>query len=117
VPLVATFLFSLKSNQTGKCCVADSYTYVIHNGQFWHTLRLSALLALETIVISLALFVPDRLLGSSEGAEAAAGDGLLCADSRSWCRRSCSSSACLNLYKGSPGWFYAKRGASSSRPT
>jgi len=58
IPLLATFLFSLDSNQTGKCCTVASYTWVIHNGEFWHTLKISLLLALETIVISLAIFVP-----------------------------------------------------------
>jgi len=58
IPLLATFLFSLRSLQTGKCCVADSYTWVWHNGEFWQTLKLSVELALETIAISLALFVP-----------------------------------------------------------
>ena len=46
------------SNQTGKCCTLHNYSWVIHNGDFWHTLKISFLLALETIVISLALFVP-----------------------------------------------------------
>ena len=58
IPLLTTFLFSLKSNQTGKCCTAANYSWVIHNGEFWHTLKISFLLALETIVISLAIFVP-----------------------------------------------------------
>jgi putative spermidine/putrescine transport system permease protein len=58
IPLLATFIFSLKRNATGTCCTAASYTWVIHSGDFWHTLKISALLALETIVISLALFVP-----------------------------------------------------------
>ena len=58
IPLLATLLFSLRANATGKCCTAASYTWVIHNGDFWHTLKISLLLALETIVISLAVFVP-----------------------------------------------------------
>ena len=58
IPLVATLLFSLKSNTTGKCCTAANYSWVIHNGDFWHSLKISFLLALETIVISLAIFVP-----------------------------------------------------------
>jgi len=58
VPLFATLLFSLKANATGKCCTAASYSWVIHNGDFWHSLKLSFLLALETIVVSLLLFVP-----------------------------------------------------------
>ncbi|MCW2963960.1 MAG: spermidine/putrescine transporter permease [Actinomycetia bacterium] len=62
IPLFATLLISLKSTQTGKCCTAHNYGWVLHNGDFWHTLRLSALLAVETIVISLALFVPTIYL-------------------------------------------------------
>ena len=58
LPLIATLLFSLKHTATGKCCTLESYSWVIHNGQFWHTLRLSFLLSLETIGISLLIFVP-----------------------------------------------------------
>jgi putative spermidine/putrescine transport system permease protein len=58
VPLLATFLFSLKANATGKCCTLASYSWVIHNGDFWHTLKISLLLAVETVVISLIIFVP-----------------------------------------------------------
>jgi putative spermidine/putrescine transport system permease protein len=58
IPLIATALFSLKSNQTGHCCTAANYSWVIHNHAFWHALKISALLAVETIVISLLLFVP-----------------------------------------------------------
>jgi putative spermidine/putrescine transport system permease protein len=58
IPLLATLLFSLKSNQTGKCCTLASYGWVIHNGDFWHTLKISSLLALETIAVSLIIFVP-----------------------------------------------------------
>jgi putative spermidine/putrescine transport system permease protein len=58
VPLFATLLISLKSNQTGKCCTSANYSWVIHNHQMWHSLQVSALLALETILISLAIFVP-----------------------------------------------------------
>jgi putative spermidine/putrescine transport system permease protein len=62
IPLFATLLISLRSTQTGKCCTGHNYGWVIHNGDFWHTLRLSALLALETIVISLVIFVPTIYL-------------------------------------------------------
>jgi putative spermidine/putrescine transport system permease protein len=58
VPLIATMLFSLKSNQTGKCCTAANYSWVIHNGDFWHALKISSILAIETIIVSLLLFVP-----------------------------------------------------------
>lgn len=58
LPLVATFLFSLRSIKTNACCSLAAYGFVIHNGDFWHTLRVSFVLALEVIVISLILFVP-----------------------------------------------------------
>ena len=58
IPLIATFLFSLDRNDTGKCCTVASYTWVIHNGEFWHSLKISLLLALETVVVSLIIFVP-----------------------------------------------------------
>jgi putative spermidine/putrescine transport system permease protein len=62
IPLFATLLVSLKAKQTGKCCSAENYSWVLHNGDFWHTLKLSALLAVETIVISLIIFVPTIYL-------------------------------------------------------
>ncbi len=62
IPLFATLLISLRSTQTGKCCVGANFGFVLHNGDFWHTLKLSALLALETIAISLLIFVPTIYL-------------------------------------------------------
>jgi len=59
VPLYATFEFSLKENKVGTpCCTLSNYGWVIHNGDFWHTIKISFILAIETIVISLCLFVP-----------------------------------------------------------
>ncbi len=62
IPLVATLLFSLKSNQTGKCCSLAAYGFFLHDGDFWHTLRLSLELGLETIAVALAIFVPTLYL-------------------------------------------------------
>ena len=62
IPLFATLLISLRSTQTGKCCVGANFGFVLHNGDFWHTLKLSGLLALETITISLLIFVPTIYL-------------------------------------------------------
>src|SRR5439155_22765882 len=63
IPLYATLDFSLKENKAGApCCTANNYGWVIHNGDFWHTIKISFLLALETIVISLILFVPTIYL-------------------------------------------------------
>ncbi len=58
IPLVATFLFSLKGELTGKCCTLSSYGTIVHDGQFWTALRQSFVLALETIALVLALLVP-----------------------------------------------------------
>ena len=46
---------------------ADNYGWVIHNGEFWHTIHLSAMLAIETIASASAVR-PDRVLGAPEGA-------------------------------------------------
>jgi putative spermidine/putrescine transport system permease protein len=58
IPLIATFLFSLDSVQTGNCCSLAAWGTVFHDGMFWSTLKTSLILALETIAISLLLFVP-----------------------------------------------------------
>src|SRR5919201_499407 len=58
VPPVPTPLFRLPSLSTNKCFTGASYSLIVHDGQFWHTIRLSFLLSLETIGISLLLFVP-----------------------------------------------------------
>jgi putative spermidine/putrescine transport system permease protein len=58
IPLVATLLFSLKDDQTGTCCTLENYGIILHDGQFWKTIRLSAVVAVETIIITLLLLVP-----------------------------------------------------------
>jgi len=58
IPLVATLLFSLKGNQTGECCTLGNYGEILHDPQFWKNIKISFILALETIVISLVLLVP-----------------------------------------------------------
>jgi putative spermidine/putrescine transport system permease protein len=58
LPLFSTLLFSLKSNQTGNCCTLEGYGLIVHDGQFWKTLRVSFVLSLETIVVSLLLLIP-----------------------------------------------------------
>jgi putative spermidine/putrescine transport system permease protein len=57
VPLVATLLFSLKTGRNYSYNLS-AWTQVIHDHEFWKTVKLSGLLALETIVISLGLLVP-----------------------------------------------------------
>jgi putative spermidine/putrescine transport system permease protein len=105
LPLIATLLFSLRSIQTGKCCTTAAYSLVIHDGQFWHTIRLSFVLALETIAISLLLFVPTvywvhlkvprlrPVLGFMALVPFVVPPIILVV-------------GLLNFYKGSPSWFY-----------
>jgi putative spermidine/putrescine transport system permease protein len=58
IPLFATLLFSLKSVETGKCCSLANYGTVFGDPQFLKTLRVSFVLSLETIVLTLLLLVP-----------------------------------------------------------
>jgi putative spermidine/putrescine transport system permease protein len=107
IPLVATLLFSLRSIQTNKCCSGDAYSLIIHDHQFWATIRVSFLLSLETIVISLLLFVPTiywvhlklprlrPVLGFMALIPFVVPPIVLVV-------------GLLNLYKGAPDWFYAK---------
>ena len=62
IPLIATLLFSLNQQQTGKCCSVHAYGTILHDGAFWSNLKTSFLLALETIAIGLGLFVPTIYL-------------------------------------------------------
>jgi putative spermidine/putrescine transport system permease protein len=56
LPLAATVEFSLKGGLHGYSLV--SYRTILHDPNFRHTFFLSLKLALETIAISLALFIP-----------------------------------------------------------
>ena len=57
IPLAATLLFSLQSGKNYSYNLS-AYGQVIHDEEFWKTLRLSVVLSLETILISLVLLVP-----------------------------------------------------------
>ena len=79
-PLVATFLFSLKSNQTGKCCsLAALQLRHPRRPVLVHAADSRSPRARDDRDQPRALR-PDRLLGAPEAAEAAAGDGVLRAD-------------------------------------
>jgi len=58
IPLIATLLFSLKKPTTGTCCTLANYGTILHDPAFWKALRISFVIALETIVVSLALLIP-----------------------------------------------------------
>jgi putative spermidine/putrescine transport system permease protein len=107
IPLIATLLFSLRSVQTNKCCTGAAYSLIVHDNQFWQTIRVSFLLSLETIGISLLLFVPTvywvhlklprlrPVLGFMALVPFVVPPIILVV-------------GLLNLYKGSPAWFYDK---------
>jgi len=107
LPLVATLLFSLKSNATGKCCTLASYSWVIHNGDFWHTIKISFLLALETIVISLLLFVPTIYWVHLKVPRLRPVIAFL-ALIPFVVPPIVMVVGLLNLYRGAPSWFYAQ---------
>lgn len=58
IPLAATLIYSLRSDQTAKCCTFANYSYILNDPQFWQTIRVSFIVALETIVLTLLLLVP-----------------------------------------------------------
>jgi putative spermidine/putrescine transport system permease protein len=107
IPLLATLLFSLRSIQTNKCCTSAAYSLIVHDHQFWHTIRVSFVLSLETIAISLLLFVPTvywvhlklprlrPVFGFMALIPFVVPPIILVV-------------GLLDLYKGSPAWFYDK---------
>jgi putative spermidine/putrescine transport system permease protein len=58
IPLLATLLVSLRSDQTAKCCTFANYSYILDDPEFWRTIKLSFIVALETIALTLVLLVP-----------------------------------------------------------
>jgi putative spermidine/putrescine transport system permease protein len=107
VPLIATGLYSLKSNQTGKCCTLDNYSWVIHQHDFWQTLRISFLLAIETIAVSLALFVPTIYLVHLKVPRLRPLIAFL-ALIPFVVPPIVMVVGLLDIYKGTPDWFYAQ---------
>ena len=107
IPLVATFLFSLKNDQTAKCCTLANYSGVFDDPEFWKTIRLSFVIALETIVVTLALLVPTvywvhlklprlrPVIGFLALVPFVVAPIILVV-------------GLLDLYKGTPTWFYAE---------
>lgn len=107
IPLFATLLFSLKDDQTGTCCSLGNYGYILHDPQFWKTIRLSAVVALETIVITLVLMVPTvywvhlklprmrGVIGFIALIPFVVAPIILVV-------------GLLDVFRGTPGWFYAE---------
>ena len=107
LPLFATFLFSLKDDQTAKCCTAANYGGVFDDPEFWKTIRLSFVIAIETIVFTLVLLVPTvywvhlklprlrPVIGFLALVPFVVAPIILVV-------------GLLDLYRGSPSWFYAE---------
>ena len=107
MPLIGTLLFSLKDNQTGKCCTLSNYSEILHDPAFWKDLRHSSVLSLETIVIALALLVPTVYWVHLKLPRAATLIGFL-ALVPFVMPPIILVVGLLDVYKGSPTWFYAQ---------
>lgn len=106
IPLLATLIFSLRSEQTGTCCTIANYQTIVDDGEFWRTFRLSIEIALETIVITLLLMVPTvywvhlrvprlrGLIGFLALVPFVVAPIILVV-------------GLLDVFKGTPSWFYA----------
>jgi putative spermidine/putrescine transport system permease protein len=107
VPLLAMLIFSLRSGTTGKCCTSANYQEIVDDPEFWRSLRQSFVLSIETIVLSLALLIPTvywvhlklprlrSLLGFLALVPFVIPPIILVV-------------GLLDLYKGTPQWFYAQ---------
>ena len=107
IPLLATLLFSLRNDQTAKCCTLANYSYILHDPDFWATIKLSFIVALETIAITIALLVPTvywvhlkvprlrPLIGFLALVPFVVAPIILVV-------------GLLDVYKGTPAWFYAQ---------
>ena len=107
LPLLGTLLFSLKDEITGECCTLGGYGVILDDPQFWKTLRLSFVLALETIAIALMILVPTvywvhlkvprlrPLIGFLALVPFVVPPIVLVV-------------GLLELYRGTPAWFYAE---------
>lgn len=58
IPLLATLVLSFRSDQTAKCCTLANYDYILSDPAFWRTIKVSFIVSLETIVLTLVLLVP-----------------------------------------------------------
>jgi putative spermidine/putrescine transport system permease protein len=107
IPLVAMLIFSLRSGTTGKCCTGANYGEILHDPELWRSLKESFILALETIVVALALLIPTvywvhlklprlrPLIGFLALIPFVVPPIILVV-------------GLLDVYKGTPQWFYAE---------
>jgi putative spermidine/putrescine transport system permease protein len=107
LPLLATLLFSLQKQDTGSCCTLTHYGAIIHDHAFWSSLKTSFLLSLETIAISLILFVPTVYWVHLKVPRLRPVIAFL-ALIPFVVPPIVMVLGLLNLYKGTPSWYYAQ---------
>ena len=107
VPLLAMLIFSLRSGTTGKCCTSANYREIVDDPEFWRSLRQSFIVSLETIALSLAILIPTvywvhlklprlrPVIGFLALVPFVVPPIILVV-------------GLLDVYKGSPQWFYAQ---------
>jgi putative spermidine/putrescine transport system permease protein len=107
IPLIATLLFSLKKNETGTCCTLANYGEILHDPAFWKNIRISFILAVETIVVGLLLLVPTVYWVHLKLPRLRPVIGFL-ALIPFVVPPIVLVVGLLDLYRGSPTWFYAE---------
>ena len=107
IPLLATLIFSLRSGTTGTCCTGGNYSEIFRDPELWRSLKESFILALETIIVALALLIPTvywvhlklprlrPVIGFLALIPFVVPPIILVV-------------GLLDVYKGSPQWFYAQ---------
>jgi putative spermidine/putrescine transport system permease protein len=107
IPLIATFVFSMRHDATGKCCTLANYGVILHDPEFWKNIKVSFILSLETIVISLALLIPTVYWVNLRLPKLRAVIGFL-ALVPFVVPPIILVVGLLDVYRGTPDWFYAK---------
>ena len=107
IPLIATFIFSMRHDATGKCCTLANYGVILHDPEFWKNIKVSFILSLETIVISLVLLIPTVYWVNLKLPKLRSVIGFL-ALVPFVVPPIILVVGLLDVYKGTPDWFYAK---------
>ncbi len=107
IPLIATFVFSMRHDATGKCCTLANYGTILHDPSFWKNIKTSFILSLETIAISLLLLVPTVYWVHLKVPRLRSVIGFL-ALVPFVVPPIILVVGLLDFYKGTPHWFYAE---------
>jgi putative spermidine/putrescine transport system permease protein len=107
IPLIATFVFSMRHDATGKCCTLANYGTILHDPSFWQNIKTSFILSLETIALSLVLLVPTVYWVNLKLPRLRPVMGFL-ALVPFVVPPIILVVGLLDVYKGTPDWFYAQ---------